>query len=442
MNIVGILTAWFFSVERPFLNGDFLLIYALAALRAPRWLTVLVALALVLLEWYVVFCQNFFYFNVWDLAALATSAGVPLLMAVLLGASTAAYAVLAFWIASSRRFATWRAVAVVAGIVGLALVLEKGLRHTPPFRDLQVDVVRFSGWSLLRTLGNPVERELHAERLAPGGEATFAQLPRPGTVHAELERLAEARADVIVVVVEALGFEPGPEWRQFLLDAVQPDGAARRIYVGADASFGFTAHGEIRILCDRKLSGLRIEPEQIPADCIPRRFADAGFPSRSFHGYHGTFYRRTAWYPALGFTEIAWAGDMGEARCPFVFVHVCDEDVVRYFLKHPRPPGPGFDYVLTLDAHLPFLAPVRDYIQSRAAAPLPGGSSAASAYELYRSVTRNTLAGVRDILVARPGATVVVTGDHAPYMLLGHPGAERLDRDRVSFLIIEPDRER
>lgn len=432
MNIVGIFTAWFFSLQRPFLNGDFLLVFALAALRAPRWVTVLAAVALVLLEWYVVFCQNFFYFNVWDLAALGTSAGAPALLLVALGAITAAYAGAAVWVASDRRFASWRAAAVVAGLLALALVAEKGLRVVPAFQDPKLDLVRFSSWSLLRTLPNPVERELHAGRLVREGEARFEQLAEPGSVHAELQRLASARAEVVLVVVEGLGYEPGVEWSEFLRKAVSIEGSPRRIQVGSDASFGFTAHGEIRILCDRKLASLRIEPEGLPADCIPRRFSEAGLPSRSFHGYDGAFYRRTAWYPALGFTDSAWSNDIGDSRCPFVFVHVCDEDLIRHFLAHPRAPGPGFDYVLTLDAHLPFLPPVGDYIRQMS---LP----AASAYELYRSLTLNTLAGVKEILLARPEATVVVTGDHAPYMLLGHPGAERLDRDRVSFLVIGPD---
>lgn len=165
------------------------------------------------------------------------------------------------------------------------------------------------------------------------------------------------RRNLVIVLVESLGRPVSPVASAlFAADWDRPAWRARyAVQTGAVPYFGSTTSGEMRELCGRwKLD--RAVPFAA-GECLPQRYRAAGYETTALHGFAGSFFDRTAWWPEAGFQHAAFGPDLiraGARRCGGVFPGACDEDVpAQIATRLKRADRPQLVYWVTLNSHLP-----------------------------------------------------------------------------------------
>lgn len=165
------------------------------------------------------------------------------------------------------------------------------------------------------------------------------------------------RRNLVVVLVEALGEPTSPVTRRlFEQDWDRPEWRRRyTVSRGAVPYFGSTTNAEMRELCG--VWSLNQVADFGKVDCLPRRFARAGYETTAIHAFTGSFFGRSEWWKEAGFGQILFRERLiqGGARiCGGVFPGACDEDIPKQIgARLKSAVYPQLVYWVTLNSHLP-----------------------------------------------------------------------------------------
>ena len=194
---------------------------------------------------------------------------------------------------------------------------------------------------------------------------SYDRAPPPGTPFESAVSLngitpASVRSrNLVIVMVEAMG-QPRSDEDAAILARIwdRPEWRERfEVSHGATRYFGSTTHAEIRELCGRYAAFETFD--FAAADCLPRRFAAAGFETHALHSFTGTFFDRLRWYPDVGFQEMRFSEQLiadGAGECGGVFAGACDRGVPQVISRTLAADDERhLVYWLTVNSHLPIV---------------------------------------------------------------------------------------
>jgi len=192
-------------------------------------------------------------------------------------------------------------------------------------------------------------------RIAPEG-APFTS----ATSQTHLASLADGKANLMVVLVEAMGEPRDLALRQRQLAMWnRPELAGRFAMTHGETSyFGSTTSGEMRELCERW--GNYPDIGGPDPTCLPAILKARGYRTSSYHGFTSDFFDRDRWYPLIGIDHSQFEPELkarGARTCRTVFSGVCDPDIASLIGDDlAKAKGPQFTYWVTLNSHLPVVA--------------------------------------------------------------------------------------
>ncbi len=166
---------------------------------------------------------------------------------------------------------------------------------------------------------------------------------------------------LLIVVVEALGQFRDGRINEAIFSSFDDQAISRRYLVagGSVAYSGATTAAELRELCNTRASYLDILDAAFdPMDCLPNRLSRRGFGSVAFHAFHGGFFDRDLWYPAIGFEDSLFLEQLGandvNNLCGGTLKGFCDR-LIGEEIKRRLEGGddPKLYYWLTLNSHFP-----------------------------------------------------------------------------------------
>lgn len=242
------------------------------------------------------------------------------------------------------------------------------------------------------------------------------------------------RQDLIYIVVESYGYFHDVGIRTQLEHSLIPSEIAPRykIQQSLHAYQGSTIHGEFRELCAVELRNMFFT--RTPEKCLPEVLKNAGYVTTALHGNDGHFYRRHVWYPAIGFTNVVDTHALpapAEHQCGGIWNAYCDLDLLAYVGTLSRD-TPRFDYVLTINTHLPAKAMTRGQTNL---------SGCRGVYPdevcIHLENTQRVFRAIADLARARPDAVIVIVGDHAPPFFL-ESSKQLFDTKAVPIHVLQP----
>jgi hypothetical protein len=405
-------------------NLEVLLIGAVGAF-LPRWVVFLLLLTdfLAACVYSVCYTYQFLFPALMDSARFVGNLPVARLAggaAVVLAAG-----VFSFMLAAARPEPRRRMHAAIAlAIFGAVLISLDGWTGHNPFwhRDLLLMQTRVTSSPIL-TLA---VREYSARRLS--GEARGAG---NGTEDSASVRLAawlsgpDAGRDpsVVEVVVESWGLLLNPDLQKAMMTPYAADSITQRysVKMGAVPFTGLTVPGEARELCGSAMGfGILHPASNIARQCLPEKFDALGYETIAIHGYQGEMFRRSTWYPELGFERTFFARDMdklGLPHCAGAFPGICDGAIAGLIedrLLDRSDTKPRFIYWVTLNSHIP--VPARpDLPDDGTCAAQPALRTSMALCSWFRLVQAVQASMSRVAAGANERPTVfLLVGDHAP----------------------------
>ncbi len=223
--------------------------------------------------------------------------------------------------------------------------------------------------------------------------------------------------NVLVVVVESLGAFGSPDYQALLSTAFATPALTERYVMtsGTTTFFGSTTAGEMRELCGSRESFTAVL-DGASRDCLPARFAAAGYRTAGFHAYAGAMFDRRLWWPLIGLQVMTFLEEMEPelARsCGRIFAGACDGDVagrVKAYANAAQ--GPAFLYWLTLNSHVPVQpGDGNGRLNCAGGGPL-GNEEVCTMAELWLDVFDSVVALATDPRL--PPFEILVVGDHGP----------------------------
>jgi hypothetical protein len=165
---------------------------------------------------------------------------------------------------------------------------------------------------------------------------------------------------MLVVIVEAMGHFADPAQQKLLRDAIQSSAIGDKYNVteGMSSFVGGTTSAEMREFCGTRNSYLDYLAKP-RLDCVPFRMGAYGYATTGYHGFSGEMFNRAQWWPHIGFQHKFFGEDLyqpGEQLCGSVFIGICDPALVtRVAQQIKQATLPQFDYLLTVNTHIPVL---------------------------------------------------------------------------------------
>ena len=289
-----------------------------------------------------------------------------------------------------------------------------------------------SGYSIVRASGEIAQDNVRLGPVRPAESAVGAAWREPYS-----NRL-------LLVVVESWGLPADPKEKPFLIDSLLTD-AIRSRYMVQSGTVRFrnsTSGAELRELCG--LEGAFVLSVRVDGqDCLPARLSREGYNTVAIHGYFGSFYDRTSWYPRLGFARTDFLHDLEkenpiERRCGAAFRGLCDVDVASIVAEElvRDPSSKQLIYWLTLSSHL----------------PVTREAARGSNYDCAQLETENSaelcnmfrswdvvLTSLATILTQPdlPPTDVIIVGDHAP-PFVKRDQAARFSDSQVPWVALSP----
>lgn len=267
-------------------------------------------------------------------------------------------------------------------------------------------------------------RQQKSEAAASYGDATVASATAAGLrIEPILDtKLVHRRLNVVLVVVESWGLANDMQVRNALV-APYKDAQVQgkyRIVEGTVPFFGSTVPGEVRELCGNEM-GFHVEDMSAKelGRCIPNELDALGYHTVAVHGMDGHMFRRSDWYPKVGFQEEKFRDYFRAHKfpsCPGAFRGTCDASIAGWIGSRLKAKGdmPEFIHWVTLNSHLPVPVPTR--LKHPASCAVSGELEEAPAlcslYQLVANV-QTSVAGLAMGDLGRPTMFMVV-GDHAP----------------------------
>ncbi|MDH4742997.1 sulfatase-like hydrolase/transferase [Sphingomonas sp. CBMAI 2297] len=391
--------AWSMVYRQPKLVADTLLMIPielfLPKLARPFWRLAWITAcgAMLLLEWNIFFESYGFYAHLLFEIAL-TGHGLAIIGAILF------FAIFLFLpIPSPKRRLQLLAIGTCAYLFVIGVkALPWGKEHLawiriPIVRALQVSI----------SDGPRAFRSVLGQDAAPVTHRLYDALSA---------RPEAAPAKILIILVESWGERPAD--LAHIRDALAAMPSVSQIELGYNAFHGSTLPAEVRELCGMALDFAH--PEKLNRNCLPRRFATAGYATTAFHGYDGFFYSRDIIYPGLGFQRSYFKPDLSAlAECAGAFNGACDDAVVDNAVNLLARPGRQFVYMMSLTAHAPVAATslARPYATTMLSA-LPGDPG----QKLNRALIVRAVQRIHATMNGQD-ALLYIAGDHNP------PGAEQ-----------------
>jgi Sulfatase len=173
----------------------------------------------------------------------------------------------------------------------------------------------------------------------------------------------DANHNTLIVMVEGMGAFADPAHTALLSDTLGTAALESRYTVtsGTSPYVGSTTGAAARELCDT-WGDFRDFMTKEHYDCLPARLKARGYDTAAFHAFTGNFFSRFDWYPRIGFTrhtfreDLDAAGETAPARlCGLTFRGLCDIDMADHVEAYMTQASdtPRFAYWLTLNTHMP-----------------------------------------------------------------------------------------
>lgn len=258
---------------------------------------------------------------------------------------------------------------------------------------------------------------------------------------AGVEQPGMARHHLLIVLVEALGQPIGAEQRAlFDADWNRPEWRRRYDVSRGDVPYhGSTTSGELRELCGAWADYRMFDFTK--ADCLPQRYARAGYQPQAMHGFDGSFFDRTQWWPKAGFAQIDFGDQLlaqGARPCGGVFPGACDNSVPALIGQRLRSANqPQLVYWVTLNSHLPVLA---DPALGTADCTFGGKALADGPPMLCRLFLLHHLLSESLTQMALdpslPPTDILIVGDHMP-PFFQRDARERFDGAHVPWVLLK-----
>lgn len=435
---IALVTAQFVFLSRAPINLDYLLIGALFVwLRPWQWGALLVVV--ILLDVTVVVAQAYYF----EPSALMTSAGLlseldPLFVAFN-SLAVLALTLALCWLATryllrsrSSRLATSL---LFLGLTTTTVVADGFMTGNGLIRRdtamLPFNLATSGAWDVVRSFR-------HQGTAQQAGRPPLPAMAASDVIRQALGSKQALPRNIVLVLSESWGRLVDPAIEQQVRNMITVPGLSERYHIewGQVPFLGSTVPGELRELCGVRSQVVTPRAAYVSAlHCLPKRLAERGFETRSVHGFTGTFFNRTAWYPALGFEHIGFAQDIerqqpGLPRCGTAFRGYCDADVFaaasRTLIGAARP---QFLYWLSLNAHTPVEQPplaTADCKGEEAVCRLAGFYSI-----VLRAVTQAAL------MPELQDTAFIVVGDHAPPALRKET-RDAFEHAEVPYVVLWP----
>ncbi|WP_062346763.1 sulfatase-like hydrolase/transferase [Novosphingobium sp. CCH12-A3] len=227
--------------------------------------------------------------------------------------------------------------------------------------------------------------------------------------------------NLVIILVESLGEPTDPYDRKLWEKSwLRPEWNQRyAVSSGSSLYYGSTTNAELRELCGIWIHYTDYDFKH--SNCLPKKFAKAGFETTAIHSFQGSFFEREQWYPLLGFQKRMFADDLlaqkGIAPCEGVFPGACDRDVPQLIKQklQQEPDQRKLVYWLTVNSHLPVGS--KDSLHTKACklgteewrSQFPMLCRLYTVHaELSDALTRTILAG------DMPETDILIIGDHMP----------------------------
>lgn len=251
------------------------------------------------------------------------------------------------------------------------------------------------------------------------------------TMEAGLVQPRADRRNTVIIVVEALGVPVDTDAvRQFRADWLRPEWQQRYdVRHGKVRFFGSTTNAALRELCLAYRDVADFDFAR--ANCLPRRYAEAGYQTIGIHAFEAGFFERSTWWPELGFKEMAFGPELmrqGARQCGGMWPGACDVDIAGIIgqrLKAAK--RPQLIYWVTLNSHLPVLDGATPGLGGCAEGTAPLADKSLLECQLF--LAHHDLAEAISKLVTDPRlppTDFLIVGDHMPPFLNRR---ERLDFD-------------
>lgn len=253
-------------------------------------------------------------------------------------------------------------------------------------------------------------------------------------------QIAKKHENVVLVVVESMGRlrDSGGFTREFAPFSDPRLLQRYTVRMGTVPFTGATIAGEMRELC-RLRTGLEITGNTLKnrQPCLPERYRRAGYDAVAFHGFRGTMFQRSEWYPLLGFTATHFLDDMTDQRqCDGAFYGVCDEAIVsmmdrRLQAQRQGTAPPQFLYWMTLNSHLA----VDEQSAPAEVCPVAANRHVCA----HLAYVQKVLDSVKQLaLDPAIGPThIMLVGDHAPPFITPDD-RNRFNSSVVPFIYLQP----
>lgn len=370
-------------------------------------------------------------FNLSVAFALPIAAGVLLLAAVLAWLITR--------LAPPRRAQTAYALVVAIVVLAADMGLSPNAITGTEKAVTQLNVAGSPGLLFLLEIRNALSGAQHVHVDAAPQRATQVIVDA-------LANDATLPRKLIVVVAESWGLYADAAANDLIYAPLRTLAAARpdlELRTGAVSFLGSTVNGELRELCGLRSSSISLPNPAIPlTGCLPHALAARGYHSSALHGYRGSMFGRSRWYPPTGFDQMLFDRDIDallerSSRCGSTFPGICDGDIPAAIgsLLDRDPDAPQFVYWLTLNAHLPIYAThdPRAIVDCSVSSVLAEDEQQCRLVQLHRLVMQ----ALADQLRERQDFGLVVVGDHAPAFVSGQR-RHTLSADQVPFAVVWP----
>lgn len=226
---------------------------------------------------------------------------------------------------------------------------------------------------------------------------------------------AHPERSILFVIVESFGLNDAVAANNWIYDQLISSEIEDSYIVdfGQTPFSGATTVSELRHLCALKGSYNSMLTRDNTINCIPRAFAERGYPVVGSHGFTENMFLRKTWWKTIGLSERLFIGafdDMGAPYCGSGMYGICDDFVIRYLGRRIEKQR-GFYYHLTLNTHVPI---VKTEIP-RALGEICSNKKITKAACTLNAKVGEYLRSLSAVLSGLPEKPLVfVVGDHAP----------------------------
>ncbi len=287
------------------------------------------------------------------------------------------------------------------------------------------------------------------------GQSMRGHYFREAPVGANFESAAEksgfaSRADgkrhLVLIMVESLGVPHNNKVMSDKLFAYYDNSAIQARYDvsrGTSLYYNSTTAGEFREMCGKwgDYYELLDAADAAKLNCLPAMLAKKGYATHAMHSFKGEFFKRTEWYPNIGFqTREFWTElqERGAEWCGGVFAGACDRQIPSMLAENlKRAKQPTFLYWLTLNAHLPVPTGLNlnaDDCQRVSAELASDFPMICRQFAIFDDIDK---ALVQEITAGDfPDADILIVGDHMPPYFDRH-NRSQFDPERVPWLYLK-----